>query len=88
LTLLRNITDDPPRLAGDSRLNTNIMNEKLTIGFFLLGCVIMMAAYLGYNRIQRLEDLVSKQQDTIELQKTAIEWQRAENNMLRMYRAR
>jgi len=59
------------------------MNEKLTIGFFLLGCVIMVAAYLGFNRIQRLEDLVIKQQDTIELQKSAIEWQRLETQMLR-----
>jgi hypothetical protein len=64
------------------------MNEKLTIGFFLLGCVIMLATYLGFNKIQRLEELVIKQQDTIELQKTAIEWQRVENNMLRMTRGR
>lgn len=64
------------------------MNEKLTIGFFLLGCVIMLATYLGFNKIQRLEELAIKQQDTIELQKTAIEWQRAENNMLRMIRGR
>lgn len=64
------------------------MNEKLTIGFFLLGCVIMLATYLGFNKIQRLEELVIKQQDTIELQKTAIEWQRVENNMLRMIRVR
>ena len=64
------------------------MNEKLTIGFFLLGCVIMLATYLGFSKIQRLEELVVKQQDTIELQKTAIEWQRVENNMLRMIRVR
>ena len=61
-----------------------MMNEKLTIGFFLLGCVIMVAAYLGFNRIQRLEDLVIKQQDTIELQKTTIEWQRVEAQLLRL----
>lgn len=44
----------------------------------------MLAAYLGFNRIQRLEDLVIKQQDTIELQKNAIEWQRLETQMLRL----
>ena len=60
------------------------MNEKLTIGFFSLGCVIMLAAYLGFNKIQRLEDLVIKQQETIELQKTAIEWQRVETQLLRL----
>ena len=44
----------------------------------------MLAAYLGFNKIQRLEDLVIKQQETIELQKTAIEWQRVETQLLRL----
>jgi hypothetical protein len=60
------------------------MNEKLTIGFFLLGCVIVTAVILGFNRIERLEDIIIKQQDTIEQQDKAISMQRLENQVLRM----
>ncbi len=60
------------------------MNEKLTIGFFLLGCVIVTAVILGFNRIERLEDIIIKQQETIDLQEDAINMQRIENQMLRL----
>lgn len=60
------------------------MNEKLTIGFFLLGCVIVTAVIMGFNRIERLEDIIIKQQDTIEQQDKAISMQRLENQVLRM----
>jgi len=60
------------------------VNEKLTIGFFLLGCVIVTAVILGFNRIERLEDIIIKQQETIDLQEDAINMQRIENQMLRL----
>lgn len=59
------------------------MNEKLTIGFFMLGCVIIVAVLLAYNHITRLEDLVIKQQETIETQQQAIALQKLENNLLK-----
>ena len=60
------------------------VNEKLTIGFFLLGCVVVTAVILGINRIERLEDIIIKQQETIDLQDEAINMQRIENQMLRL----
>lgn len=59
------------------------MDEKLTIGIFLLGCVIIIATILGYNRIERLEDIIIKQNETIQKQNQAIQIQRVENTMLR-----
>ena len=59
------------------------MDEKLTIGIFLLGCVIIIATILGYNRIERLEDIIIKQNETIQKQNQAIQIQRVENIMLR-----
>ena len=59
------------------------MDEKLTIGIFLLGCVIIIATILGYNRIERLEDIIIKQNETIQKQNQAIHIQRVENTMLR-----
>ena len=59
------------------------MEEKLTIGIFLLGCVIIIATILGYNRIEKLEDIIIKQNETIQIQNQAIQIQRVENTMLR-----
>jgi len=59
------------------------MNEKLTIGLFTLGCTIIVAIMLAYNHITRLEDLIIKQQETIETQQQAIALQKLENNLLK-----
>ena len=59
------------------------MDERLTIGIFLLGCVIVIATILGFNRIEKLEDTIVKQHETIQLQNQAIQLQRVENTMLR-----
>jgi hypothetical protein len=59
------------------------MNEKLTIGLFSLGCVIIVAVILAVQHINRLEDLIIKQQDTIETQHEAIMMQRLENSLLK-----
>lgn len=59
------------------------MNQKLTIGFFLFGCVIVLATILCFNRIQRLEDLIIEQDKTIKIQNEAIMMQRVENSMLK-----
>ena len=57
------------------------MDEKLTIGVFMLGCVIIVGVILGYNRIERLEDMIIKQQETIELQQQAIGMKNMETTM-------
>ena len=59
------------------------MNQKLTIGFFLFGCVIVMAVVLAFNHIQRLEDIIIEQDKTIKIQNEAIMMQRVENSMLK-----
>lgn len=60
-----------------------MMDQKLTIGVFMLGCVIILAAILAYLRIERLEDIIHKQQDTIEEQQQAIMMQQVENQLLK-----
>jgi len=42
-----------------------------------------MAVILAFNHIQRLEDLIIKQDNTIKLQNEAIMMQRVENSMLK-----
>lgn len=59
------------------------MDQKLTIGFFLFGCVIILATIFGFNRIQRLEDVIVEQDKTIKMQNEAIMMQRVENSMLK-----
>jgi hypothetical protein len=59
------------------------VDQKLTIGGFLLGCLIITATMLAYNRIEKLEDLVRKQQETIDMQTKAINLRNFENQMLR-----
>ena len=59
------------------------MNQRLTIGFFLFGCVIVLATVLAFNRIERLEDLIIEQDKTIKMQNEAIMMQRVENSMLK-----
>lgn len=59
------------------------MDQRLTIGFFLLGCLIVLATVLGFNRIQRLEDVIIEQDKTIKIQNEAIMIQRVENSMLK-----
>lgn len=49
----------------------------------MLGCVIIVAVLLAYNHITRLEDLVIKQQETIEIQNQAIMMRNLENSLLR-----
>lgn len=62
------------------------MDQKLTIGFFLLGCVVAVAAVLAFIRIERLEDIIIRQQETIELQGKAIELKTYENTLLKSIR--
>lgn len=59
------------------------MDQKLTIGFFLFGCVIVLATVLGFNRIERLESIIVEQDKTIKTQHEAIMMQRVENSMLK-----
>jgi len=59
------------------------MDEKLTIGIFLLGCVIIIATILAFNKIEKLQDIIVKQDETIQIQNQAIQLQRVENTMLR-----
>ena len=59
------------------------MDQRLTIGFFLFGCVIVLATVLGFNRIERLEDIIIEQDKTIKTQNEAIMMQRVENSMLK-----
>lgn len=62
------------------------MDQKLSVGFFLLGCVIVLAVVLAFNRIEKLQDIIVKQQQTIELQEQAIKMQQLENFMIKAYR--
>ena len=62
------------------------MDQKLTVGFFLLGCVIIAATVLGFQRIQELEKIIRDQQEVIELQQTANERLKLENLLLKTYR--
>jgi CHASE3 domain sensor protein len=62
------------------------MDQKLSVGFFLLGCVIVVAVVLSFNRIEKLQDIIIKQQQTIELQDQAIQMQKLENTLLRACR--
>lgn len=59
------------------------MDQRLTIGFFLFGCLIVLATILGFNRIERLQDIVVEQDNTIKMQQEAIMMQRVENSMLK-----
>ena len=59
------------------------MDQRLTIGFFLFGCVIVLATVLGFNRIERLEELIIEQDKTIKIQNEAIMIQKVENTMLK-----
>ena len=59
------------------------MDQRLTIGFFLFGCVIVLATVLGFNRIERLQDIIIEQDKTIKQQHEAIMMQRVENSMLK-----
>lgn len=59
------------------------MDQRLTIGFFLFGCVIVLATVLGFNRIERLQDIIIEQDKTIKQQHEAIMLQRVENSMLK-----
>ena len=59
------------------------MDQRLTIGFFLFGCLIVLATVLGFNRIERLQDIVVEQDKTIKIQQEAIMMQRVENTMLK-----
>lgn len=59
------------------------MDEKLTVGIFLLGCVIIIATILAFNKIEKLQDIIVKQNETIQIQNQAIQLQRVENTMLR-----
>ena len=43
----------------------------------------MLATVLGFNRIQRLEDVIIEQDKTIKMQQEAIMMQRVENSMLK-----
>jgi len=48
-----------------------------------MGCLIITATILGYNRIEKLEELVKDQQQTIELQDKAIAMRTFENQILK-----
>jgi len=62
------------------------MDQKLSVGFFLLGCVIVVTVVLAFNRIEKLQDVIVRQQQTIELQDKAIRMQQLENSILKAYR--
>lgn len=57
------------------------MDQKLTIGAFILGCTIVTAIILAYNHIEKLEKLIRDQQETIEIQQHAIGMKNIETNM-------
>ena len=59
------------------------MDKKLTIWFFLFGCLMITAAILAYNRIEKLEDIILKQQETIEIQNQAILLKNIETQIIR-----
>lgn len=59
------------------------MDQRLTIGFFLFGCVIVLATVLAFNRIERLEEVIIEQDKTIKVQNEAIMMQKMENTMLK-----
>lgn len=59
------------------------MDQKLTVGFFLFGCLIITGIILSYNRITRLEEIIVKQNETIEIQNQAIMVQKLENQILK-----
>lgn len=62
------------------------MDQKLSVGFFLLGCVIVTATVLGFLHIRELEKLVKDQQQLIELQKQANSKLQLENLLLKTYK--
>lgn len=62
------------------------MDQKLSVGFFLLGCVIITATVLGFLHIRELEKMVHDQQQVIELQKQANSKLQIENMLLKSYR--
>lgn len=62
------------------------MDQKLSVGFFLLGCVIVTATVLGFLHIRELEKLVKDQQQVIELQKQANSRLQLENLLLKTYK--
>jgi hypothetical protein len=62
------------------------MDQKLSVGFFLLGCVIVTATVLGFLHIRELEKLVNDQQQVIELQKQANSRLQLENLLLKTYK--
>jgi len=61
------------------------MDQRLTVGFFLLGCVIITATVLGFLHIRELESIVREQQEIIQLQKEANGKLRLENMLMRTY---
>lgn len=61
------------------------MDQRLTVGFFLLGCVIITATVLGFLHIRELENIVREQQEIIQLQKEANGKLRLENMLMRTY---
>jgi len=63
--------------------SNNNMEQKLTIGFFIFGCLIVTGVLLGYNHITKLENIILKQNETIEMQNQAIMMKNFENHILK-----
>lgn len=62
------------------------MDQKLSVGFFLLGCVIITATVLGFLHIRELEKLVHDQNEVIKLQEQANTKLQFENMLLKTYK--
>jgi CHASE3 domain sensor protein len=62
------------------------MDQKLSVGFFMLGCVIITATVLAFIHIRELEQLVREQQHVIETQEQANSILLLENMLLRGYK--
>lgn len=60
-------------------MNTNQNNFPL---IFLLICLFILTVILSYNHIEKLEDIIHKQQQTIETQQQAIDIQRLHNMLM------
>lgn len=60
-------------------MNSNQNNFPL---IFLLTSLLILTLVLSYNHIEKLEDLIHEQQETIETQQQAIDMQRLHNMLM------
>ena len=60
-------------------MNSNQNNFPL---IFLLTSLLILTLVLSYNHIEKLEELIHEQQETIETQQQAIDMQRLHNMLM------